>query len=125
MINQFFIFLAVGIPGLIIDFSSTFLCKEKLLLNKHLSNFIGSLLMTISNFFLNRIFTFKSNDPEIATQFFWFLGISIIALFIYNSIVWIGVNKMNINFYISKIIGIFFITFWNFFAHYFITFQTS
>ena len=116
MINQFFIFLIVGLFGLIIDFSSTFLCKEKLLLNKYFSNFIGSVLMTVSNFWMNRVFTFESSDPEIASQFFWFIGISSIALIIYNSVVWMIVNKWEMNFYIAKMLAIFIITFWNFFT---------
>ena len=123
-IIKFIKFLAVGLSGMIIDFSITFICKEKLKLNKYVSNSLGFSIAAVSNFLLNRNYTFKSNSPEISTEFYWFMGISMISLFIYNSIVWIGINKMKINFYISKMIAIFFITFWNFFAHLLITFQT-
>ena len=122
MIEKFGIFLIVGLSGLLLDFSFTFICKEKVLLNKYLSNSIGFLISTISNYFLNRIFTFQSNEP-IVTEFYWYIGISIIALIIYNGIVWLGINKWKTNFYIAKLIGRIVFTFWNFFGHFFITFH--
>ena len=123
MIEKFGIFLIVGLSGLLLDFSFTFICKEKVLLNKYLSNSIGFLISTISNYFLNRHFTFQSNNPDIVIEFYWYIGISIIALIIYNGIVWLGINKWKTNFYIAKLIGRIVFTFWNFFGHFFITFH--
>jgi putative flippase GtrA len=122
-IVKFIKFLVVGLSGMIIDFSITFICKEKLKLNKYIANSLGFSVAAISNFLLNRHYTFNSNNPDVSTEFYWFMGISIISLFIYNGIVWIGINKLNFNFYSSKILAIFFITFWNFFAHLLITFR--
>ena len=123
MITKFISFLIVGLSGLLLDFGFTFICKEKVLLNKYLSNSIGFLISTISNYFLNRHFTFQSNNPDIVTEFYWYIGISIIALIIYNGIVWLGINKWKTNFYIAKLIGRVVFTFWNFFSHFFITFH--
>ena len=123
MITKFISFLIVGLSGLLLDFGFTFICKEKVLLNKYLSNSIGFLISTISNYFLNRHFTFQSNNPDIVTEFYWYIGISIIALIIYNGIVWLGINKWKTNFYIAKLIGRIVFTFWNFFGHFFITFH--
>ena len=123
LIIKFIKFLTVGLSGMIIDFSITYICKEKLVINKYVSNSLGFSIAAISNFFLNRYFTYKSNSSEIATEFYWFMGISIISLFIYNGIVWIGINKLNFKFYSSKMLAVFFITFWNFFAHLLITFH--
>ena len=122
MIEKFGIFLTVGLSGLLLDFGFTFICKEKVLFNKYLSNSIGFLISTTSNYFLNRHFTFQSNDP-IVTEFYWYIVISIMALIIYNGIVWLGINKWETNFYISKLIGRVVFTFWNFFGHFFITFH--
>ena len=122
-IIKFIKFLTVGLSGMIIDFSITYICKEKLVINKYISNSLGFSIAAISNFFLNKYFTYQSNSPEISTEFYWFMGISIISLFIYNGIVWIGINKLNFKFYSSKMLAIFFITFWNFFAHLLITFH--
>ena len=123
MITKFISFLIVGLSGLLLDFGFTFICKEKVLLNKYLSNSIGFLISTISNYFLNRHFTFQSNNPDIVTEFYWYIGISIIALIIYNGIVWLGINKWKTNFYTAKLIGRVVFTFWNFFGHFFITFH--
>ena len=123
IIIKFIKFLGVGLSGMLIDFGITFLCKEKLLINKYISNFLGSLFMTINNFFLNKYFTFKSYSDEMFSEIYWFIIISLLSLIIYNIIVWISINKWNVNFYISKMIAIFFITFWNFFGHLYITFQ--
>jgi len=125
IINKFFKFLLVGLSGMIIDFTITFICKEKVKLNKYIANSLGFLIAAITNFILNKNWTFDSKSTDVSTEFYWFMGISIISLFIYNSIVWVGINRFKINFYLSKMIGIFVITFWNFFAHLLITFQTS
>ena len=123
LIIKFIKFLTVGLSGMIIDFGITYICKEKLAVNKYISNSLGFSIAAISNFFLNKYFTYQSNSSEIATEFYWFMGISIISLLIYNGIVWIGINKLNFKFYSSKMLAIFFITFWNFFAHLLITFH--
>ena len=123
IIIKFIKFLTVGLSGMIIDFSITYICKEKLTINKYLANSLGFSIAAISNFLLNKNFTYQSNNSDTATEFYWFMGIAIISLFIYNGIVWIGINKLNFKFYSSKMLAIFFITFWNFFAHLLITFH--
>jgi len=108
---------------MILDFSITYILKEKLETNKYFANSVGFSVAAISNFFLNRYFTYQSNNPEISTEFSWFMFISLISLFIYNGVLWIGINKLKMNFYLAKMLAIFFITFWNFFAHLLLTFQ--
>jgi len=44
IINKFFKFLLVGLPGMIIDFTITFICKEKVKLNKYAANSLGFLI---------------------------------------------------------------------------------
>ena len=108
-IIKFIKFLIVGLSGMIIDFVITYICKEKLVINKYISNSLGFSIAAISNFYLNRSFTYQSNSSDIATEFYWFMGISIISLFLYNGIVWVGINKLNLKFYSSKMLAIFFI----------------
>jgi len=123
MIFKFLKFIIVGFSGLIIDFGLTFVCKEKLSFNKYLSNSIGFLLAASSNYFLNRVWTFGSNNPEIIVEFSSFFFVSIIGLSINNSILWLIHNKMGINFYLAKFGAILVTTLWNFFANYYFTFQ--
>ena len=123
LIAKFLKFLLVGLSGMIIDFSITYLLKEKLLANKYFANSMGFSIAAISNFTLNKYFTFNSENPEIMTEFYWFFAISIISLLIYNGVLWFGLNKLNMKFYFAKMLGIFVITFWNFFGHLLITFK--
>ena len=122
MIIQLFKFIAVGFSGLIIDFGITFLCKEKILLNKYISNSIGFAIAASSNYFFNRIWTFNSSNPNITIEFSSFLLVSIIGLLINNSILWLIHNKLGINFYLAKFGAIVVATFWNFFTNYYFTF---
>ena len=122
MIFKLFKFIIVGFSGLFIDFGLTFVCKEKLSLNKYLSNSIGFLLASSSNYIFNRIWTFSSNNPEVLIEFSSFFFVSIIGLLINNSILWLIHNKMGINFYLAKFGAILITTLWNFFANYYFTF---
>jgi len=123
MIVKFIKFIIVGFSGLIIDFSITFLCKEKIKLDKYVSNSIGFILAAGSNYIFNRIWTFGSNNPEIAIEFSSFIFVSIVGLIINNSILWLLHNRVDLNFYLSKFGAIMVTTFWNFFANYFYTFN--
>ena len=123
MIFKLVKFIIVGFSGLFIDFGVTFFCKEKLSFNKYLSNSIGFLLAVSSNYFLNRIWTFGSKNPEIIVEFSSFFFVSIIGLLINNSILWLIHNKMGINFYLAKFGAILITSLWNFFANYYFIFQ--
>jgi len=123
MIFKLLKFIIVGFSGLFIDFGLTFVCKEKLSLNKYLSNSIGFLLAASSNYLLNRVWTFGSKNPEIIVEFSSFFFVSVIGLLINNSILWLIHNKMRTNFYLAKFGAILVTTLWNFFANYYFTFQ--
>ena len=123
MIFKLFKFIIVGFSGLIIDFGITFLCKEKILFNKYISNSIGFAIAASSNYFFNRIWTFTSSNPNITIELSSFLLVSIIGLLINNSILWLIHNKIEINFYLAKLGAIVVTTLWNFFANYYFTFQ--
>ncbi|MGY8980578.1 MAG: GtrA family protein [Flavobacteriales bacterium] len=123
MLIKFIKFLIVGVSGLIIDFGLTYLCKEKIKLNKYLSNSIGFLAAGINNFILNREWTYNGSSGDIMIQFPVFISIVLVSLLVLNTTVWLGINKLKLNFYLSKIIGIVIITFLNFYAHLFITFN--
>ena len=123
MISKLLKFIVVGLSGLIIDFGITFLCKEKIILNKYLSNSIGFSIAASSNYLFNRIWTFKSNNSEILIEFSLFFTISMIGLALNNSILWAIMQKFKLNFYFAKLIAIFITTLWNFFANFYITFQ--
>ena len=116
-------FCIVGSSGLSIDFIITYLLKEKVNLNKYLSNSCGFIIAASSNYYLNRIWTFNSTSIDIATQYTNFILVSIIGLVINNTLIFIFHNKFKKGFYLAKIIAIIITTIWNFLANNFYTFS--
>ncbi len=119
---KFVKFGVVGFSGLFIDFGLTYLCKEIFKIQKYVSNAIGFTVAATSNYFLNRIWTFQSTNPEIAIEFFEFLLISIIGLGLNTLILYWVINRFKLNFYVSKIFAIGVVIIWNFLANAFFTF---
>lgn len=113
----------VGCTGIVIDFSVTFLCKEKLGWNKYVANSTGFAVAVVNNYLLNRYYTFQNNDPGISLQFFKFLFISLIGLGLSTGLLyWIQKNT-RLNFYISKAIVIGLVFVWNYSANSIFTFH--
>jgi putative flippase GtrA len=128
MIDSFLIlklikFCVVGFSGMFVDFGTTWLLKEKVKANKYLANSTGFVLAATSNYFLNRIWTFHSHNQQIATEYFSFIGISLIGLGINNLIIYILTDKFKLNFYLSKLFAVCVVTIWNFIMNYLITFK--
>jgi putative flippase GtrA len=119
---KFIKFGIVGFSGVFIDFGVTYVCKEWLKIQKYIANSIGFTIAASSNYILNRTWTFRSNDPDIASEYTEFLVISLVGLGIANLIVWLIHSRLKQNFYLSKLFAIGMVTIWNFFANYYITF---
>ena len=119
---RFLKFGGVGLSGLLVDFSLTWLCKEKLGLQKYVSNTIGFLAAASSNYYLNRIWTFDSHNPNILTQYGNFLIISTIGLGLNTLLIYSFHDRMKLNFYLAKLLAIGCVMLWNFLANYFFTF---
>ena len=120
---KFIKFCVVGFSGMIIDFGTTWLLKEKVKINKYLANSCGFVLAASSNYILNRIWTFESKNSEIATEYFSFFAISLIGLGLNNLFLWILSDKLKLNFYLSKIIATVIVTLWNFLMNFLFTFK--
>jgi len=119
---KFFRFCVVGLSGMVIDYGATYLGKEKLKINKYLANGIGFLLAATSNFFFNKFWTFGDNSPDELTQYSKYLSFALIGLGINTLIIYLLINKRNMNFYWAKLIAIGIVVIWNFIANYNFTF---
>lgn len=119
---KFIKFGVVGSSGVFVDFFFTWLAKEKFKIHKYISNAIGFTIAASTNWILNRIWTFESDNPDVLIEYTQFLFISIIGLAINSAVLWILTDKLKINFYISKLGAIAVTTIWNFFANYLYTF---
>ena len=122
---KFLKFGVVGFSGVFVDFGITYLAKEKLHIQKYLANAIGFISAASTNYFLNRIWTFESTNPQIGLEYSWFFIISLVGLGINTLILWLLVSRSRMNFYVAKIFAIMVVTIWNFFANVLITFNTE
>lgn len=123
LIIKFLKFCIVGFSGMVIDFSTTWLLKEKARINKYIANSTGFILAATSNYIWNRIWTFESRNKEIAVEYISFILISIAGLGINNLVIYLLNDKLKINFYLSKLIAIGVVTIWNFTMNFIITFR--
>jgi putative flippase GtrA len=120
---KFLKFCVVGFSGMLIDFGVTWLMKEKLKINKYIANSCGFILAASSNYMLNRIWTFESHRMQIVSEYFSFVGISVIGLVLNNLIVYFLSDKLKWNFYLSKIFAIGVVILWNFGMNFMFTFH--
>ena len=119
---KFIKFGVVGFSGMIVDFGITYLCKEKLKIQKYVSNALGFIIAATTNWLLNRIWTFSSNNPQILGEYLRFFAVSIIGLGVNTLILWLLTDRAKLNFYLSKIGAIGVTTIWNFLANNYFTF---
>jgi putative flippase GtrA len=124
-ILKFLKFAAVGFSGLFVDYAFTYIFKEWVRVQKYVANSIGFTIAASSNYVLNRVWTFESDNPDIIIEYSEFLIISIIGLGINNLVLWLIVSRLRINFYVAKFFAICVVTLWNFLANFFITFNQA
>jgi putative flippase GtrA len=123
IIIKFLKFCVVGFSGMLIDFGTTWLLKEKARVNKYIANSTGFVLAATSNYIWNRIWTFESSNSEIAVEYFSFILISVAGLGINNLVIYILNDRLKLNFYLSKLLAIGVVTIWNFVMNFIITFR--
>lgn len=120
MIFKFFKFIIVGLTGLIVDFSITILLKEKFRVHRYISNSAGFIVAASSNYLINRLWTFESNNPKVFAEYSTFLIISLIGLGINNFFLYLFEKK--VNFYFAKFFAVLVTSIWNFTANYYLNF---
>ena len=121
MLLRFLKFGIVGLSGMVIDFSITWLLKEKLKIHRYIASSTGFIIAASTNYFLNRIWTFESSDPRILMQYGSFVIISVIGLGINNLFLYLFEKKLP--FYVAKLFAIGVTMIWNFLANNYITFN--
>lgn len=123
LIRKFIKFGAVGFSGVFVDFSITWLAKDLVGCNQYLANSIGFLSAVVSNYFLNRVWTFKSKDPKVAAQFVKFFLVSMVGLALNNGIIFLLNERFGLNFYLAKLVATGVVMVWNFGANVLFTFK--
>jgi putative flippase GtrA len=120
---KLFKFCAVGFSGLLVDFTVTWLLKEKLKIRKYYAHSSGFCLAASSNYILNRNWTFENNNPAVLSQYGKFFVVSLFGLLLSNLFIYFFHEKLKLNFYISKMIAIVIVFGWNFTINYIFTFS--
>ena len=120
---KFFKFIVVGVNGMVVDFTATYFFKDKLKQNKYIANSVGFMLGATNVFFINRVLTFESCNKDVLMEYSKFILIYGVGLLVNNLIVYLLNQKMQMRFYIAKLIAIGITAFWNFFANYFYNFH--
>lgn len=120
---RFIKFGLVGITGMAIDFLVTWLCKEKLRINRYLANSVGFCFAVTNNFLLNRYWTFETNNRSFVGQFTGFILVSVAGLLINNVLLFVLVKYARKNFYFLKLSVVGLVFFWNYFVNTLVTFN--
>jgi dolichol-phosphate mannosyltransferase len=98
-------FYLVGASGLLVNYSTSFLIGRQLLEMYYLhATALGIALSILSNFFLNKLWTFGDidmNPRKVARQGFWFLMSSIISIGAQIGLIYLFVEKLNIDYLFS------------------------
>ena len=123
LLIKFFKFGIVGVSGVVVDFGITWLLKEQLRLNKYIANSAGFACAVVSNYFLNRIWTFHSADPHVGVQFAKFTMVALIGLGMNNGIIYLLTERKGVKFYTAKLVATCVVTIWNFGANYLFMFK--
>ena len=116
-------FALVGLLGVMINFSSTWILKDIINANKYFSNATGYSIAMTFNFILNKIWTFSDGYDIIFLQIFKFLFVISMGVLLNHLIVFYFHEKNKLNFYFSKLIAVAMVFVWNFSMHSYFTFN--
>ncbi len=137
LILKFVKFGIVGASGMVVDVGVLYLMRNVAGLPDLWANTISFTAAATSNYFLNRIWTFRSHEKQVGVEYAKFLLVSVIGLGINNgvlllsSLLWpelyngtISLLGKNIEvFYLFKLLAIAITTLWNFFGNMLFTFR--
>lgn len=122
MISTFLKFAIVGLSGMVVNFGVTYLCKEKMQMNKYLSNILGFVIAATSNYFLHHYWTFQSQNQQMGKEYVQFFVVSVVGVTIDTLVVYLLHDKLKLNFYLSKVFSTGVAMVWNFLANLLFTF---
>lgn len=114
LILKGFRFAVVGFTSFVVDFSTVYVFKEKVKLNKYVANTIAFVVAATVNFCLNRAWSFQNHDPQVGMQAMKF-GLSMtVGFLIATGALYVFSDKMKLNFYFSKLLSVSIAMIWNF-----------
>jgi len=99
-------------------------------INQFVANIIGFVAAASSNYFLNRVWTFRSQEKQVAVEYLKFFIVSVVGLGINSGTLWLQslllpdwAAEGDPRFYILWIVAVAVTTLWNFFGNLLFTFR--
>ena len=128
LLLKFVKFGIVGASGMVVHFCVLYLCRDVFGINTFISNTIGFIVAATTNYILNRVWTFRSHDKEVGTEYMKFILVSIVGLGINNGTLWLASRLLpswqdDWRFYILWVFAVGVTTLWNFFGNMLFTFK--
>lgn len=128
LIVKFLKFGVVGASGMLVHAGVLALCKEVLGINPFVSNTLGFIVAATTNYILNRVWTFRSQEQQVGFEYMKFIAVSTIGLGINNGTLWLLTHWLptwaaDWRFYILWAAAVGVTTLWNFFGNMIFTFK--
>ncbi|MBQ6741164.1 MAG: GtrA family protein [Bacteroidales bacterium] len=128
LITKFVKFGLVGASGMVVHFAVLYFFREIVGLNDFVANTIGFITAATTNYFLNRWWTFRSQEKQVAVEYLKFILVSVIGLGINNGTLWLGGKLLpewndDWRFYVLWVFAVGVTTLWNFFGNMLFTFK--
>ena len=128
LILKFLKFGVVGTSGMVVHFGVLYLFKELVGLNPFVANTLGFITAATTNYILNRIWTFRSKEKQVAVEYLKFILVSVIGLGVNNGTLWLTGHLLpswndDWRFYILWVFAVGVTTLWNFFGNMLFTFK--
>ena len=130
LIAKFVKFGVVGASGMVVDFGVLILMRDIVGLPDLWANTISFTAAATSNYFLNRIWTFRSKEKQVGVEYIKFILVSVIGLGVNNGSLWLLSRLLpswaeDWRFYILWAFAVGITTIWNFFGNLLFTFRNK
>lgn len=124
-------FGVVGFSGFCVDFGITWVFYTAMGWSIYLATGVGFCCGATSNYILNRRWTWRSDNPNVAGEFAKFFGVSLLGLAIHYGVLagcmqleWLRVEGWLGGEWTSKLVATGVVMVWNFLANNFYTFRS-
>ena len=130
LIVKFFKFGVVGAIGFVIHGGLLFLLRDVAHINSYVANMIGFITAASTNYFLNRWWTFRSQEKQMGVEYMKFILVSVVGLGVNSGTLWLlslllpeWAVEGEFRFYILWAVAVGVTTLWNFFGNMIFTFK--
>jgi putative flippase GtrA len=111
---QFIRFGLVGTSGLVLDFFLLIALTELLHLHYLISATVAFVVANLSNFILNKFWTFQNSSHRYARQYIYFMLAGVIGLLLTTLILFSAVEWLHFHYLSAKIVAVLLVMIWNY-----------